>query len=309
MLEPSDPAGSAEDLVATEVELRPNGPGADPGTAIVGVDGPEALARAGERLRSGEPLAIRWVGERVLPLETLVADAARRGALWVFADGPAQVPAALGALEHGADQVVVEVRDEHELAELEALLEAPEPVTLDWREAPIVRAEPAGMGDRVIVDTTSLLLPSEGLLVGSAAEFLFHLRSEAEGSRYTRPRPFRVNAGSAHSYVLLANGETRYLAELGAGDPLLVTRPRGDARTVRVGRLKIERRPLTLVEVRVGDRARTLFVQEAETVRLTTAERAPAPATALGPGTALLGVRMPPGRHLGRPVVEAIEER
>ncbi|CAM9935578.1 unnamed protein product, partial [Sphacelaria rigidula] len=31
-------------------------------------------------------------------------------------------------------------------------------------------------------------------------------------------RPFRVNAGPVHSYALLADGSTKYLAELTAGD-------------------------------------------------------------------------------------------
>lgn len=31
-------------------------------------------------------------------------------------------------------------------------------------------------------------------------------------------RPFRINAGPVHSYTLLADGSTKYLAELEAGD-------------------------------------------------------------------------------------------
>lgn len=31
-------------------------------------------------------------------------------------------------------------------------------------------------------------------------------------------RPFRVNAGPVHSYALLADGSTKYLSELAAGD-------------------------------------------------------------------------------------------
>jgi 3-dehydroquinate synthase II len=164
------------------------------------------------------------------------------------------------------------------------------------------------MGDRVIVDTTSLLQPEEGMLVGSAAALLLHVASEAVGSRYTRPRPFRVNAGAAHMYTLLANGDTRYLSELVAGDPVLVARPEGPVRAVRVGRIKIERRPLALVEVERAGRTFTAFLQEAETVRLTTTEGRIA-TTELRAGATVLAVSLPPARHLGMAVEETIEER
>lgn len=146
------------------------------------------------------------------------------------------------------------------------------------------------------------------MLVGSAAGYLFHIASEAEGSAFTRPRRFRVNAGAAHSYALLADGTTRYLDELEPGDAVLVAAPRSTARTARVGRLKIERRPLVLIRATALGHARTVFLQEAETVRLSTAERRVA-VTELRPGTLVDGVSLPPARHLGTAVHETIEER
>ena len=309
VLEPGDPPGSEEDYVLEGDALRSVAPSSTPQMRLVRVTGPEDLARVAQILRGGGSVAVRWEGERVIPLESLVADERATGHLWVVASRPEEAPAALGALEHGADAVLVELHSTTELERLEGLLE-PLPVqVLTWVEAPVHAVAPAGLGDRVIVDTTSLLAPEEGLLVGSAAEHLLHLRSEAEGSRYTRSRPFRVNAGAAHSYVLLASGETRYLAELAPGEAVLVARPGGPGRAVRVGRLKIERRPLVMIEWRLAGRARTLFVQEAETVRLSTPSGDAVAATAIGPGAHLLGVRLPAGRHLGRAVEETVEER
>ena len=66
-----------------------------------------------------------------------------------------------------------------------------------------------GMGDRVCVDTCSLLSEDEGLLVGSAAQGLFLVLSEAAQSGYVASRPFRVNAGPVHSYCLCPGGKTR----------------------------------------------------------------------------------------------------
>ena len=48
---------------------------------------------------------------------------------------------------------------------------------------------------RVCVDMASLLVPGEGLLVGSFARALFLVHSECAESAYINSRPFRVNAG------------------------------------------------------------------------------------------------------------------
>lgn len=274
---------------------------------LITVDEPREAEPAIAHLRAGEPIAVRWMHERVIPLENLVAARRRAGTLWVVTSRPSDLPGFLGALEHGADTVVVEVDHASQLDEVESFLERPE-AALEWVRLPIRRVLSAGLGDRVIVDTTSLLAPDEGILVGSSAAVLMHIASEAVGSRYTRPRPFRVNAGAAHLYTLLANGETRYLSELVAGDAVLVARPEGSVRSARVGRIKIERRPLTLIEVEDRDRRYTAFLQEAETVRVST-EDGRVPTSELAAGGSVFAVRMPTARHLGMAVEETIEER
>jgi 3-dehydroquinate synthase II len=287
--------------------FRPPEPGAAP-VVVTSVDAEEDLRAFLDAVRPGATVAIEWTGDRVIPLENAVAARGNRFTLWTVARTPTEVPGALGALEHGADLVIVDVGSVEDLEVLESVVEGPLPTALAWVLAPLVDARPAGVGDRVIVDTTSLLGATEGLLVGSAAALLAHVASEATGSRFSRPRPFRVNAGAAHSYVLLADGSTRYLAELGAGDAVLVVAPGGRARSARVGRIKIERRPLVQVSMADGDATRTLFLQEAESVRLST-EGGPVATTELRPGARVHAVRLPPARHLGRAVEEAIEER
>jgi 3-dehydroquinate synthase II len=296
-------------MIAEEGRLRPARPGGGPTVAEMTVGGPEELAEARRRLRHGEVLELRFSEERVLPLEALVADPAAAPRLWVRAAHPEELPAALGALEHGAAAVVVDIARPDELDRVEAGLDRGPAATIDWIPAVVRRVDPVGLGDRILVDTTSLLAPDEGLLVGSAAAFLVQLRSETIGSRFTRPRAFRVNAGAAHSYVLLANGETRYLSELEAGDRLRTARPDGSSRAVRVGRIKIERRPLSLVEFASTERSATVFVQEAETVRFTTSDGAGIAVTALRPGAEVLATRQVAGRHLGLPAEETVVER
>lgn len=301
-------AGPDEEVIVRRANglERPNFPGVV--LPIVPIATAEELDRAVRGVPRGDILVIEWTGDRVIPLENAIASRGRRFELWAYARTPAEVPGALGALEHGADRVIVEIRTPEEIDRLEALVEGALPAGLEWRSIPVRSVRPAGIGDRVIVDTTSLLRPSEGLLIGSAAAFLYHVASEAIGSAFSRPRPFRVNAGAAHSYVLMADGCTRYLAELGAGDAVLAVEPRGPARSVRVGRIKIERRPLVVV---LGDdegTTRSIFLQEAETVRVSTTKGRVA-TTDLAAGAQLEGIRLPAARHLGQAVEESIEER
>jgi 3-dehydroquinate synthase II len=254
------------------------------------------------------PMGVRWTSDRVIPHEALVARSPRASELWVLAGGPEQVPAALGALERGARTVVVPIGSREALDHLDRLLGPDLPERLRWSLATVRSIEPVGLGDRVLVDTTSILTARSALLVGSVATFLFAAAAEVEGSTFSGPRSFRFNAGAAHSYVLTPDGSTRYLAELRAGEELLTAPVRGRPDRVRVGRIKIERRPLVHLEVDHHGRTPTLFAQEAETVRLFSS-KGRAAVTSLRTGDRIWGVSLPPARHLGAVVDESIEER
>lgn len=269
---------------------------------------PEELETA---IRAAQPegaLAVRWTADRVIPLENTIANHGSRLELWVTTSRVADVPSLLGALERGADAVVVELQSPGEVDELEAVLDARAHPPVTWLLAQVTRVVPVGLSDRVLLDTTSLLAEDEGVAVGSRASALFHLRSEAIGSSHSRPRRFRVNAGAPHSYVLMADGSTRYLSELEPGEELLAVRDSGRTRGIRLGRLKIERRPTVLVEVMVQGERASVFLQEAETVRLS-GELGGVAVTALVPGVSVQVASFPPARHLGHTVDETIEER
>ena len=129
-----------------------------------------------------------------------------------------------------------------------------------------------GVADRVCLDLTRLLREGEGCLLGSSAKLLTLVLGETAPSGYVPPRPFRVNAGPVHQYVLMAEpaGSTKYLSEVVAGDVLLaVDGATGRSRGVTVGRCKVEPRPMLKVDFRLEDGATGhLFLQQAETVRL-----------------------------------------
>ena len=302
-----DVGAPPEELLRRQPEGLQRGSGG-PTIPIHRVSDVPSLERALAATPDGATLLVEWTGDRVIPLESAVAHRGRRFELWTFARTASELPAALGALEHGADRVIVSVGTPEGVDELERVVERPAPSGLSWSTVTVSGVAPAGLGDRVIVDTTSLLRPEEGLVVGSAAAFLFHVASEAVGSSFSRPRPFRVNAGAAHSYVLLADGSTRYLAELEANDRVLAVAPNGPARAVRVGRIKVERRPMVVVRADDAGTVRTVFLQEAETVRLSATDGRVA-TTEIAPGARVHGVRLPAARHLGTAVEETIEER
>lgn len=129
----------------------------------------------------------------------------------------------------------------------------------------------AVVADRVCVDLVQALSPLEGCWIGSSAKMMALVLSEAATSELVPSRPFRVNAGPVHSYILMGDGTTtRYLCELEAGDKVTVYNTQTEtSRSIAIGRLKVEVRPCLMVKLEneQGDESQ-VFLQQAETVRL-----------------------------------------
>ncbi|KAK9271896.1 hypothetical protein L1049_002261 [Liquidambar formosana] len=157
------------------------------------------------------------------------------------------------ALEQGLGGVVLKVEDFRAIIELKDYFDRRNEATnvLSLTKATVTQVHIAGMGDRVCVDLCSLMRPGEGLLVGSFARGLFLVHSECLESNYIASRPFRVNAGPVHAYVAVPGGKTCYLSELKAGKEVIVVDQKGQQRMAIVGRVKIESRPLILVDAKV----------------------------------------------------------
>ena len=264
-------------------------------------DQERALALAGRH----EAVHVDARDWRVIPHENLIAAYRKRGTLLVTrADDVAEARLQLETLETGVDVVLLPVQHAREMAEA---LRAGDPEKLV--EARVTRIKAVGLGDRACLDTASLLRESEGVLTGSASGGLFLVASEARESGYVAGRPFRVNAGAVHAYVLVPGGRTRYLSEMHAGDEVLVSDPEGRTRSVVLGRVKIERRPLLLVvaETADGRRVHTLL-QNAETIRLV-GPQGTRSVVDLREGDAVLVRLDTGGRHFGMSVDETVLER
>lgn len=190
-------------------------------------------------------------------------------------------------------------------------------------EARVTSAMSGGVGDRVCLDLTQLLFEGEGCLVGSSAMKLVLVLGETVSSGYVPPRPFRINAGPVHQYVLLADGSTKYLSEVVAGDELLCVRASdGRGRAGVVGRCKVEPRPMLKIEFACGEGTSSsaegdgiargqLFLQQAETVRLASTTAGGLPVTRVRSETdAHVLVRIvDQGTHVGRTINAQVTER
>ena len=76
--------------------------------------------------------------------------------------------------------------------------------------------------------------------------------SENSPSEYVPTRPFRVNAGPVHSYILMGDEKEtiKYLCELIAGDSVSVYNTvTKTSRSIIIGRIKQEIRPCIIVEL------------------------------------------------------------
>ena len=263
-------------------------------------------------------------GWQVIPAENLVAissgyvsdgvEGGRRVEVLMVVETVEDARVMLTALEVGVDGVVLENIDEEKLSECarmktQFLFGSKSLESLSEMVVKSVRK--VGMGDRVCVDTCSLLLENEGLLVGTAAGALTLVLSESVEFDYVPSRPFRVNAGPVASYVLCSNGRTRYLGELRAGDEVLVVDQDGRTRSVVVGRVKIESRPLMVVHAKNRQGEAKVVLQNAETVRLAKDKNQWISASELKEGDIVL-TRIDRGtaaRHMGIPVAEQVLER
>ncbi len=265
--------------------------------------------KVGEALRAGpDYLLIDCPNWKVIPLENLIAEVRGRAKLLAKTRNFEESKVALTILERGADGISLASEDSSEILKTRDLVRG-DSDDIFLSTAKVVRVKPLGTGSRVCVDTCEILRPGQGILTGCSSQGLFLLEGEVHTNPHVNPRPFRVNAGPVSLYVLTPDGKTRYLSELSAGETVLLVDEKGRTRPVDVARVKIERRPMTLIEANIGSQTVKTIVQNAETVRLVT-PKGSRRVDELKPGDEVL-VRVEQGaRHFGTKVSgEMIIER
>ena len=202
---------------------------------------------------------------KIIPLENIIAKLHKiHTKIFAIANSPAEVRKMFSILEVGVDGVIFSSSSINEIREALVYLGTR---NFDLKPAKIIDIKEVGDGERVCVDTASMLHRGEGMLIGSRSNFLFLVHNESVGSSFTSPRPFRVNAGAVHCYTLSPDGTTNYLSEIETGSEVLVLDSKGKARRVTVGRSKIERRPMLMIKAQIGNEIGGIIAQDAETIR------------------------------------------
>jgi len=267
--------------------------------------------------KSIDYVILRFTDWKIIPTENIIAKAHGKTKLLAEVAGSQEAKLAFETLELGVDGVVLKTSDLDEIESVAAVT-ATARTRLDEKEkaskitltvAKITSCKQLGIGSRVCVDTCDMLIEGEGILVGSQSSGLFLIQAEVGEDLKSEPRPFRVNAGAVFLYVLTPCDKTRYLSELQAGDEVLIVDRQGNSRSVNIGRVKIEKRPMVLIEAEVDGRKIRTIAQNAETIRLVSSDGV-MPVTELKQNDQVLVRVQEGGRHFGVKVEkESVIER
>lgn len=239
---------------------------------------------------------------KVIPFENLIAQTRNKATLLADVSTLSDAKTALQALELGVDGVVFSARTANDIEEMERVLKQLQE-SIPLIKGRVLAAKPIGSGARVCIDTCDIMKPGEGMLVGSLSAGLFLIEAEVHRNPHVEPRPFRVNAGPVSSYILTPGFKTRYLAELKVGDEVLIVNRNGIVRSAHIGRVKIERRPMMLIETEANGSCYSTIVQNAETVCLVSDVDSQA-VSSLKPGDEVLLRVEEGGRHFGTLVAD-----
>ena len=251
-------------------------------------------------------LVLRMLDWTIIPIENLLAKRGKN--IMVQVETSEQAKLMVEILEKGVDGVVLNTTDVNEIKKTAEIIGGiSKKVVLVT--ATITGVKQLGMGDRACLDTCTQMGLGEGMLVGNTASGFFLVHSESIDNPYVASRPFRVNAGAVHAYTLTPGGGTKYLADLKAGDEVLVVDFQGKSQTAYLGRNKIERRPMMLIEAEAEGAPISLVLQNAETIRLVSPEGKAVSVTELKAGEEVLGHIEEGGRHFGMQVDETLIER
>jgi len=251
-------------------------------------------------------VVLRMLDWTIIPIENLLA---RRGKnIMVQVENSEQAQLMVEILEKGVDGVVLKTTDINEIKKTAEIIHGiSEKVALVT--ATITSTKQLGIGDRACLDTCTQMGLGEGMLVGNTASGFFLVHSESIDNPYVASRPFRVNAGAVHAYTLAPGGKTKYLADLKAGDEVLVVDYQGKSQLAYLGRNKIEKRPMMLIEAEAEGQPISLVMQNAETIRLVSPDGKAISITELKAGDKVLGHVEKAGRHFGIQVDETLIER
>ena len=296
-----------EDLGLMDAVYFDNGAPCTKDFAYVTIDTPEAQSKALSLAGKVKTVMVETPDWTIIPLENMIAKFRDSGTeILACARTKEDAELFLTTMEKGVDGIVVCVDDPLAISKFKDLVKESDNENLV--PIKVTSVKPVEMGDRVCIDTCTMMEPGEGMLIGSYSNCLFLIQSESEENGYVASRPFRVNAGAVHSYIEVPGGGTRYLAEIKSGDPVLICGRDGSTRVASVGRCKVEVRPLLMLTATDGKKEYTVMLQNAETIKVVTPSGAVS-VTKIRKGDEVLAQIETGGRHFGMAVEETIAEK
>ena len=280
------------------------------------IDGHESHEKVRNKIGLVEWIVLDFSNWKMIPVENIIAECEGTGTkIAVIVNIAMDVNGIAFALEKGVDAIVIEnevkliqacsiaksQRLENSSSDSIQTDESLEKLNLS--ELTITNIESGGVGERYCIDLVCLISEGEGMLIGSSSSSLSLVHGEVIDSDFVPARPFRVNAGPPHSYILMADGKTKYLSELISGDNVMLVSENGSTRSATIGRLKIEKRPFLRIywenDYQISN---SIFLQQAETVRILSRVGVVKSVTELKIGDTILCHESNHSRHIGNKV-------
>ncbi|MBA7571784.1 3-dehydroquinate synthase [subsurface metagenome] len=255
---------------------------------------------------------------KVIPFENLIAAMHTTDTdLIALVEDIEEAELMLKTLEIGVDGILITPKNVNDIVQLKSLIQPG--IKIELAKAKITKIQNIPESERVCVDSTSLLQPGEGFLVGSTALGFVLIHSETFETTFLNSRPFRVNAGDVSAYILVPNDDpemiyqTNYLSELKGGKRVLAVNYKGETRIVSIGRVKIEIRPMLRFELEVSEGNKKIplscICQNAETIRLVDPDGKAKSVVAIKIGDEVLVHIGPGATHFGTAIKESILEK
>ncbi|RMF32180.1 MAG: 3-dehydroquinate synthase, partial [Candidatus Nitrosothermus koennekii] len=140
-------------------------------------DDEELIAKASEK---GAKFVIVEADDwKIIPLENIIARLNKSNTkIYTRADSADEVRTMFNVLELGVDGVILNSSDPSVIRSALAYLGN---IKVKLMPVEIIEVREAGSGERVCVDTTSILKYGEGMLVGNRSNFLFLVHNESVG--------------------------------------------------------------------------------------------------------------------------------
>ena len=280
------------------------------------IDGHKSHEKVRNKIGLVEWIVLDFSNWKMIPVENIIAECEGTGTkIAVIVNLAMDVNGIAFALEKGVDAIVIENEvkliqacsiaksQRLENSSLDSMQTAESLEKLNLSELIITNIESGGVGERYCIDLVCLISEGEGMLIGSSSSSLSLVHGEVIDSDFVPARPFRVNAGPPHSYILMADGKTKYLSELISGDNVMLVSENGSTRSATIGRLKIEKRPfLRIYWENDYEISNSIFLQQAETVRILSRVGVVKSVTELKIGDTILCHESNHSRHIGNKV-------